>query len=377
MLFNLTSIVHSGIIDNTQRGVTKLTLCTKIGKYPVQVHLAGDCLGEASGRRTSFRANDWKETAPEPARIRAYRHVVNLLEKSREQLIMGDIAVLTGKTAADRDELVIEFFHCREMRFLIEGAKYSCELSTPVWNTKEEEEEKQKMLNLLALRNHVSYNANYFNGPTMQPVSANFPFCKWDYILNRAEGYNTITQTLWHRYPDTPHGRLRLAYVLGLIRSNNRQPSKGKKKKNHSGEKSVQMPGKGRCSLADFLLPQENEIFMEAVKMPLCRAAFSFTVLVQRELVKLPRTNQSNAKSESIYADVSSFSGHLLATLMLLVDDEKELDVVQKRLHELLKFCKKLHRFASYLSGDVQGAYSNTLCLLQDELQNFIASHKE
>lgn len=377
MLTNLQAIVRSGVIDNTQQGITKLTLYTGVGGETVQMQFEGNCLGDAAGRKTKFRAKEQPELHPEPIRARIYRKVVDLLKNAQRQFTMGDMAVLSREnTATNQDELVIEFFYDREIRFLIESSMYDCGLSSRAWELDEREEEKQKILNLLALRNHVAYNAYYFDGPTMQSPGADFPFCKWDRILNCAEGYNTIAQTLWHKYPDTPYGRLRAAYVLNLIRLNNPSSSKGKKKKVSSRKEPIRLPKNGRCSFADFLLPQENELFLKVMSNSLYKASFDFFEVVQKELIKLARSGWIDEKSELIYADASSLSGHLLATLLLLAEDEKELDVAQTRSRDLLKRCKKLQRLTSYWSEDVRRAYSDTLSYLQSELQTFIASHK-
>ena len=375
MLINLIAIVHGGIIDNTQRGITKLTLYTEVERNPVQMSLEGDCLGEAAGRQTIFMVRGENKSCPEPNQIKAYRSVIDLLKKLQDHFIMGDIAVLTrGKKGTSGDELVIEFFHGRETRFLIECAKCACKLSPCAWKPEEADGEKQKMLNLLALRHHVAYNARYFNGPTMQSVSSSFPFCKWDYVLNCAEGYNTIAQTVWHKYPDTPYGRLRVAFVLNLIKFHNRPSSKEKKKKVLSQKKPIRMPERGQYSFTDFLLPQENALLVDIMKKPLYKASFDFFKFVQKELIKRARNGQNDAKAERIYTDISSLFGHSLATMLLLAEDEKELDVVQKRSHELLKCCKKLNRLTAYCDEGAREIFSNSLLRLQEELQIFISS---
>lgn len=380
MLINLSVIVCGGIIDNTQPGATKLELRTEIEDKTIRIRLAGNCLGEAAGRRATFEISDSNFHA-DPLLIKAYQSLLALIEGESKQLIIGDIAVLPGQgthgASAKRDKVSIEFFHGRETRFLLESEECTCELSPGTRNPVDQDGEKQRILNLLTLRNHVAYNARFFNGSVMQMLGEDFPLCKWDYILNRAEGYNTIAQTLREKYPDTPRGRLKEAYVLDLIRYDTRLPLKEKRCRNSARKKPIRIPRKRHHDFTDFLLPREIELLLEVAKTPLYRATTDFTTLVHKQLVKLAKSNRDDQKSEVIFTHTSSISGQLLATQLLATDDQKESGLVQKRSAALLKRCTRLHRYTDYWDMNVREAYDDALHNLRNEIQNFMAFHNK
>ena len=201
MLAIITPLITHGVIDNTTRGVTHLTLWGVDEGEPVDFILEGNCLRDIAGCRVSFTNKQCTqrqaEEHPVLARMRSH---------AKGTVRAGDITLSRRVPEQDNrralcNQLSIEIFVQRDTRILIESTDFRYDISLPQWEMSWQEANTQAFLNMEALRDHVAYNVARFKGPALQLIQEEkLPSCSWDMRLNRAEAYMAIHPTIRSKY---------------------------------------------------------------------------------------------------------------------------------------------------------------------------------
>ena len=368
MLALITPLIAHGVIDNTTKGVTHLTLWGIDGSEPIEIILEANCLPDIAGCKVSFTnrqtTQPQKGEHPVLSRLRAH---------AQEGVQAGDITLSRRIPAPDNRKalanlLSIEFFVQRDTRILIETADFSYEISLPQWEMSWEEANSQAFLNMEALRDHVSLNVSKFQGPAMLMIQNEcIPSCSWDMRLNRAEAYMAIHPTISAKYRYEAGGRMSEAYVMDRNDLLNQM----------AAEDEAHMPpepgAQREWDVLDFVQPEHAKLVKSAMRHQLFQETSRLTALVQKQMMVEEFAGKEDAEAFiKRYAGVVSY---ILATILLTLQPSFPVDLACRRVQvihrQLDDLCTRCNKVSKGIAEVFHNASHALICKLDDFASTF------
>lgn len=364
MLAQIAPLITRGIVDNTTPGYIELKLWGIDEGEPVELLLTGNCLPDIAGCRVSFT-----NLSPLPNPGREHPVLKGLREETRAAQ-PGDMTLSRRLPEQDNrraitNTLYLEFFLVPETRVLIEMSSFSFDISLPQWEMSWAEANAQMFLNMEALRAHVAWNMEHFDGPGMADLRrTDFPACEWDKRLNHAEAAMAIFPTVRDKYRYQINGYTSLAYVMG------RQDILAQK----AAEDEAQMPPDPQetareWEVVDFVEPAYAAEVKRALHHPLFMETSHLTAIVHQTL--LSKHSGSSPEVEEFVNDYAGLVSHILATILLTRQKEFSLELACKRIGILKLRVQALSGRGSKLVNEqaaplLQEASSALLARLED-----------
>lgn len=367
MLAIITPLITHGVIDNTTRGVTHLTLWGVDGGEPVDFILEGNCLRDIAGCRVNFTnhqcAAAQTEEHPVLARIRSQAHGA---------VQAGDITLSRRIPEQDNrralcNQLSVELFVQRDTRLLIETADFDYDISLPQWEMNWQEANTQAFLNMEALRDHVAYNVSRFKGPAIQLIQEEkLPSCSWDTRLNRAEAYMAIHPTIRSKYCYEPGGQMSEAYVMDRTDLLNQM----------AAEDEAHMPPEQDTSrewdVLDFVQPEHARLVKEAMHHPLFQETSRLTMLVQKHM--MVRENEGKAEAENFVKRYAGVVSYILATILLTRQSSFPVDLASRRVQIIHRHVQQLCALCIKADGEIAALFREAASLLISKLDEFAST---
>lgn len=367
MLALITPLITHGVIDNTTKGVTHLTLWGVDAGEPIDFILEGNCLRDIAGCRVAFTnrqtTRSQKEEHPVLAKLRT---------QSQGHVQAGDITLSRRVPEQDNRKalgnlLSIELFVQRETRLLIETADFDFDISLPQWNMSWSEANSQSFLNMEALRDHVAYNVAQFRGPALQLVhEEKLPSCSWDVRLNRAEAYMAIHPTIRSKYMHEINGQMAEAYVMDRTDLLNQM----------AAEDEAHMPpddeNKREWDVLDFVSPEHAKAVKSAMHHQLFQETSRLTMLVQKHLMVSENAGKPEAEAfVKLYAGVVSY---ILATILLTRQSSFPVDLASRRVQIIHRYIQELCARCHKVNGEIAGLFREAAGLLINRLDDFAST---
>ncbi len=367
MLALITPLITHGVIDNTTRGVTHLTLWGIDGGEPVDFILEGNCLRDIAGCRVSFtnRMTAQAQTEEHPVLARMRGH-------AQGPVLTGDITLSRRIPEEDNrralsNQLSIELFVERETRLLIETPDFEYDISLPQWEMSWQEANTQAFLNMEALRDHVAYNVANFRGPALQIIQEEkLPSCSWDTRLNRAEAYMAIHPTIRAKYCHEINGQMSEAYVMDRTDLLNQM----------AAEDEAHMPPEedaGReWDVLDFVAPEHAKAVRKAMHHPLFQETSRLTILVQKHL--MVRENAGKPEVEAFVKKYAGVVSYILATILLTRQSSFPVDLASRRVQIIHRHIGELCGYCSKVNTDIAAVFREAASLLTSKLDEFAST---
>lgn len=363
MLAQIAPLITRGVVDNTTPGYVELRLWGIDEGEPIDILLTGNCLSDIAGCRVSFTN---KCPLPHPGKEHP---VLKGLREDTRATRAGDMTLSRRLPEQDNrraitNVLSLEFFLVPETRVLIEMSSFEFEISLPQWQMSWAEANAQMFLNMDALRAHVEWNMEHFDGPGMADLRrTDFPPCEWDKRLNHAEAAMAIFPTIREKYRYQLNGYNSLAYVMG------RHDILAQK----AAEDEAQMPPDPQettreWEVVDFVEPAYATEVKRALHHPLFMETSHLTSIVHQTLLSKP---QQNPAVEEFVNDYAGLVSHILATILLTRQKEFSLELACKRIAILILRVQALSGRGSTLMSEsaarlLQEAASALLARLED-----------
>ena len=373
MLVDLTSIVCGGVIDNTVRGTTDLTLRIAREKGEVRLSIPGDCLGDIAGCRVVFERTGSPPHAVSP-QIQLYRYL-RKLSSSKIPLIAGDMTFSRRQpspldTSYLSNMLSLEFFEGTETRVLVEGEDFVCsELSLPQWECTRAIENAQELINMSALHDHVLANVENFRGPGLSMLGKDMPGCKWDTVLNRAEAYMAILPSICHKYMAHRRGVIAEAFVFDQIDFLDSLAMD-----DEQGYDLTLTHTWTGWQVTDFLSRNDARRLQRAMRTSLFKAVAQLISVIREHITSHYERYRSNNAVEQILSVFAGLISHLLATIMLVHEHDtcngpmilRRAETIALRLRELTEHAREC------LPRQASGQFSEAAQSILHELQNIV-----
>lgn len=364
MLALIAPLVTRGVIDNTTRGVTHLTLWGIDGGEPIDFILEGNCLRDIAGCRVSFTNRSCAQAQHTPHPV-----LEQLRSHAQGPVQTGDITLSRRVPEEDNrralsNQLSIELFVQRDARILIETADFDYDISLPQWEMSWQEANTQAFLNMEALRDHVAYNVARFKGPALQIIQEEkLPSCSWDVRLNRAEAYMAIHPSIRDKYLHEVNGQMSEAYVMDRTDLLNQM----------AAEDEAHMPPEqdnGReWDVLDFVAPDHAKAVRAAMNHPLFQETSRLTMLVQKNLMV-----RKNAGKEDVESFVKRYAGvvsYILATILLTRQSSFPVDLASRRVQIIHRLIQELCAHCHRVSAEIAALYREASSLLLNKLEEF------
>lgn len=364
MLAFITPLIRRGVIDNTTKGVIRLTLWGIDGGEAIDFILEGNCLSDIAGCRVKFSLH-------QPAAPRAEEHPVlaRLRSQSQANVQAGDITLSRrapeqNNRRAVCNNLSIELFVQRETRILIETADYDFDISLPQWKMSWQEANSQAFLNMEALRDHVACNVSRFRGAAMAMIQEEkLPSCSWDSRLNRAEAYMAIHPTIRAKYMHEANGQMSEAYVMDRTDLLNQM----------AAEDEAHMPPEhntGReWDVLDFVLPDHAESVKAAMQHPLFQETSRLTALVHKHLMQ--QQNTGHGTGEEFVKRYAGVVSYILATILLTRQSSFPVDLACRRVQIIQRHIQELCARIRRTNEDISAVFCEAAGLLISKLEDF------
>ncbi len=327
MLAQIAPLITRGVVDNTTPGYIELKLWGIDDGEPVEILLTGNCLADIAGCRVSFTN---KSPLPHPG---SEHPVLKGLREDTRATRAGDMTLSRRQPEQDNRRAVtnvlsLEFFLVPETRVLIEMSSFEFDISLPQWQMSWAEANAQMFLNMEALRAHVEWNMEHFDGPGMADLRrTDFPACEWDKRLNHAEAAMAIFPTIRDKYRYQINGYNSIAYVMG------RHDILAQK----AAEDEAQMPpdpqeNTREWEVVDFVEPAYAAEVKRALHHPLFLETSHLTSIVHQTLL----SKQPTPETEEFVNDYAGLVSHILATILLTRQKEFSLELACKRIGILI-----------------------------------------
>lgn len=365
MLANLTPIIRRGVIDNTTRGRIVLQLwCARAGA-PLHLELQGNCLQDIAGCRVEFELK-----ASFPPSVSRDKQLYQLVESLQRQegpdTLAGDMTLsrrvrLRRPTQTQINLLSLEFFRGTQDRFIIETDAFNFELSLPTWECNSACASAQEVLNMCALRDHVSAVVETFRGPGISKSDEDMPRCKWDYVLNRAEAYMTVAPTIIDKYAGRPRSTQAEAFVM---------------ERQHMLARMVEEvpPSPYTWQVLDFMDPEDAELTRQAMEHPLFECTARLSALVQRYVLEDMEHYRDNADIDTLLSCYAGIISNTLATIMLILDERAAARLARLRANSLHTRMQTLLRLSHALQPKARDQFQHGAEELIAELKTFVCT---
>ena len=367
MLALITPLITRGVIDNTTKGVTHLTLWGVDGGEPIDFVLEGNCLRDIAGCRVSFnnRHTAQSQTSEHPV-------LAKLRAGSQGLVQAGDITLSHRVPEQDNrralsNQLSIELFVQRDARLLIETADFDYDISLPQWQMSWQEANAQAFMNMEALRDHVACNVAQFQGAAMMLIqSEKLPSCSWDTRLNRAEAYMAIHPTIRAKYRYEQGGQMSEAYVMDRTDLLNQM----------AAEDEAHMPPEPENNRAwdvlDFVPAEHAKAVKAAMRHSLFQETSRLTALVQKRM--MVRENAGKAEAEEFVKHYAGIVSYILATILLTLQSSFPVDLASRRVQIIHRHLNRLCADCSKVDEDIAAVFREAAGLLISRLDDFAST---
>lgn len=341
MHFNLTPLVLRGELDNTQRGITRLTLWLVDLDSPLHLELQGDCLYDIAGRSISF-------SCPPPA-ANEHEALPRALSRQLLQQIctetylpLGD-AMLTPADSPSGHKLFIEFFISNKIYYKIETTPTNLEQRPPMWESSESKTQAQLMLNKMAMQDYLRLQAIVFLRPGLAYAGEDFPFCAWDFTLNRVEVLTNFIDFVCRKYADSPRPDLDIAFALGLPTplekmAASEELSPGKVKYNTQ-----------KWCTADLLSDEEQRFMHYVLNNPLYSSFGKIASIIGRYLLPVDERFDDQKEGELLVEHYLGVLSNVQGTILLTYKDKIPVPDVTKRISLIIRHLRENKRRAACL----------------------------
>lgn len=372
MLIDLSQLIKRGVIDNTKRGVTTLSLWGEDEARPAHFILDGDCSNDIAACLTSFQLITKK-----PKNNEAWNFIEEMADDCYEWKT-GDITLSKRcKESNNRgyitNALSIEFFAGESARLLLESECYQYQISAPHWHQTWGAASAQAQLNLDALRNHISYNVAKAVANMTAPRKGDRPFPRsiWDETLQRAEVSVNIAQSLRGKYSDSYSELACIAYVFQL--EDTLQQLAECDENTSDTSKALLARELGPF---DYLETRHKEAVKEAMTHPLFERVSKITEKIFAILSKMVEKRRLSPEQDHharlYYA--STVSKILASIIIVQTEDNYSNTMMQMRLeyiqYSLKKFFNKLPK-EQQNKGNIDQAIFTLIQSLDDFSQEF------
>lgn len=372
MLALLTPIIRRGIIDNTRRGVVELQLWFTRMDDPLVLRLEGDCLQDIAGCRVRFEL-----LRPEPplGQSAPLFKLAAELAAHPEHIRMGDIT-LSRRARSQRyrgqeaNMLSIELFAEVRTRLLIESEEVRFDISLPEWECGMAHAAMQSMLNMSLLHDHVLLNVDNYRGPALSLREDNMPTCRWDTILNRAEGFMTILPSICEKYDPTPRGLLSEYFVMDL-------PEFLGHIADEEEEYGAFIPAKKEYiwDILHFIPREHTERVADAMEHPLFRATAVFSALIQKHVINDMEHYRKNREVEDMITRLAGTISQVLSTILAAGDDEQSPSgTARTRATVLISRLEKMRANRGILRPKAAAKFQKGIDSVLDELREFVCT---
>lgn len=363
MLAQIAPLITRGVVDNTTPGYIELKLWGIDEGEPIEILLTGNCLADIAGCRVSFTN---KSPLPHPGQEHP---VLKSLRADTRATCTGDMTLSRRRPEQDNrraitNVLSLEFFLVPETRVLIEMSNFEFDISLPQWQMSWAEANAQMFLNMEALRAHVAWNMEHFDGPGMADLRrTDFPACEWDKRLNHAEAAMAIFPTIRDKYRYQINGYNSLAYVMG------RHDILAQK----AAEDEAQMPpdpqeNTREWEVVDFVEPAYAAEVKRALHHPLFLETSHLTSIIHQTLL----SQQPTPTTEEFVNDYAGLVSHILATILLTRQKDFSLELACKRISILILRVQALSgRGSKLIQSEAAPLLQEAASALQTRLEDF------
>ncbi len=368
MLALISPLVTRGVIDNTLRDRIVLELELANGGEPLHLEMSGNCLQDIAGCRVEFenglaaRPHAAQEREPE---------VLQLLRTHADELLAGDMTLsrreVTGRTV--HNLLSLEFFIGPRVRVLLQTVRFRFTVKRGDWRLNAGEAAVQALLNREVMHEHVLYSVRHFRGTTVALTGPSFPLCAWDVRLNRAEAYMSIIPTLQEKYRCIPGGHLSEAYLVErtdlLTEAAELEDAYGHgaiRRREHAWE------------MLDFVEPEYVDMVSQAMHHPLFRDTSRMTEAVREHLLAPCGKAVENEMVQSFLPLYSAFVSHILATLLLTMEEGYSVETAALRMETLRQRLADMGEGISTLPTAQRTPLSTALGTLDSALSTFCST---
>ncbi len=342
MLVDLTPIVVSGVIDNTTRDSTELTLRFAKDSKELCLAIVGNCMGDIAGCRVSFERR--KKITQANTLMAGLHRFVKGMRSYKGDYIMGDMTFSRREPSrSDSDSLVnmlsLEFFQSIETRVLIEGSEFACtDISLPSWECSGPSQSAQAMLNVVALADHIRLNVKKFRGPGLSLLDEQMPECRWDRVLNQAEAYMNIMPSIYSKYRPDPRGLESAAFVLDRMELLDNLAAENEENREYNIWNDWNDWG-----VTDFMEQDEADKLHRAMRTPLFHAVSRLIAFIREHITSQAERYMKDRAVEQLLAVFAGLISQTLATVMLLHERKRgtkqliltRAKTISQRLHEL------------------------------------------
>ena len=374
MFADLTPIIAKGIIDNTRRGVIELSLWCVHDKEPLHLTLQGNCLQDIAGCRTNFTLSHAAAHPSISHRLKLYKILQKLRDTEECAITAGDITLSHRAAAADGsgkvvNRLSIEIFADCHVRLLVESGQFDYELTLPEWECSAACHAAQRMLNMIALRDHISANIDTYRGPAISCTGENMPPCRWDAILNRAEAHMAILSTVHEKYAFEPDALQTEAFVLDAPDLLSRMADAWENNRPFVWEEHPH-----GWEIVDFVEKGHAERVAKAMQHSLFELTMELSYIMQRYVISDLEHYRNNQEVEDMVAQLASIIPLVLSTILLSQDRQPPPGVAIARARELTARLEKLRFYHKHLLPKASDKYLNGVSALIAGLKHFVCT---
>lgn len=375
MFVNLTPIVSGGVLDNTTRGVTRLSLRCPGLSSPLTLELCGDCWADIAGCKLNFELR-MNAPLPTPRMHEALLAFARSLRRSsNEQALVGD---MTGSLRAPSrledmcmaNFLSLEFFIGARHRCLIESEEFDFMVSEPAWECSAAAESSQMMLNMNTMRDHVVDYVAHFRGSTLSQLGKDMPPCRWDYELDRSEAFLSIAPAIRDKYLSHPRGYLAEAFVLDRTETLAAAAAAEERGRPFPADLIPE-----EWKFTDFLSKSTRRQVLTAVNNPLYMAANQLLGALHRFIDAGMNDSLNDTDVQKLIIAYSGAISHLLATLLLTQQRRVPIHTVATRAAILHTRLERMGSYTSSIEPKARARVSRCLKELLGELSVFRAKY--
>lgn len=205
------AIVH-GEIDNTSPGRTVGRLWLIHQDQPLELDLIGDCWRDLAGAVLTFRNPHPDHSLAAPELSSPQSGVVGDMTASRKGKVHHSELNEDGFTW--QNHLSLEWFDVVNGRVLVETPLFDLQISERHWEQSLEEEERQKLVNLEALRSfiHVFLQRGVDRDLWSEENADEYA---WEKRFRESDRLTEAFQELVEKYADDPDSQQKLSYAMG------------------------------------------------------------------------------------------------------------------------------------------------------------------
>ncbi len=340
MILDLNGVIKRGIIDNTIRGYTELTLWNFHDEKPLILMMPGNCCEDVAATKLTFHIAD---TPPEEEPSEEIWEYLNVALADGAVYETGEITLSRRRREQNNRKaacnvLSIEFFMDRQVRIIFETEVFDFNLSLPAFEYSQEDASVQSMLSLQLTRAFVQNYLNIGADTLRTQAGPLLPLCEWDFTLQRAETCDMLARMMRNKYVDAYSESACLATIFDLPDLFSRVAYE---EESDVEPEDADFPRS--LTPRDFLTPEQHKLLTSIMDKPLFLHTMDFAT--QLEDCYLLGYDAQLVSQDFIHAQrgaISMFSSRLMATMLLIQEGAPDFTptMIRRRfdfLYSLLK----------------------------------------